>query len=153
MSPVFDLIQKSLSSSNVQNAKISVPDTQGKREVALYQVGTDSAVYGMFAVGIPTEFFSTVQNEEYREEIDSEPEDVMSQLMDVPVSVRSALPSFSLSYRHLQELSVGSVLPLPKNWNKNLRIIINDKVAFLGEYGVEEGAHAVKIHTQYRKKK
>ena len=116
-------------------------------------MGTDSALYGMLAVGIPTEFF-LFSKEEQIEQLDSEPEDVMSQLMDVSVSVRSTLPPFQLSYQSLQEISlVGSVLPLPKNWNKNLRIIINDTVAFLGEYGVEEGAHAVKIHTRYRKKK
>ena len=90
-----------------------MPDTQGKREVALYQVGTDSALYGMLAVGIPNDFFSS-QGEEAVEPLDSEPEDVMSQLMDVSVSVRSTLPSFRLSYQSLQEISVGSVLPLPK---------------------------------------
>ena len=153
MNPVFELIQKSISSATAQNAKISAPDTQGKREVALYQVGTDSAVYGMVAVGIPTEFFSSAYREEDIHQTDVEPDDVMSELMDVSVSVRSALPPFRLSYQSLQELSVGSVLPLPKNWNKNLRVIINDTVAFLGEYGVEEGSHAILIHSQYRKKK
>ena len=153
MNPVFDFIQKSIPSSQVQAARISVPDTQGKREVALYQVGTDSSVYGMLAVGIPQELFSSGTEREHIHHMDSEPDDVMSELMDVSVSVRSALPPFRLSYQSLQELSVGSVLPLPKNWNKNLRIIINDTVAFLGEYGVEEGSHAILIHSQYRKKK
>ena len=152
LSPVFEFIQKTIPSSQVQNAKISVPDTQGKREVALYQIGTDSSMYGMLAVGIPTEFFSYGPIEGDVQPVGSEPDDVMSELMDVSVSVRSALPSFRLSYQSLQELSVGSVLPLPKNWNKNLRIIINDTVAFVGEYGVEEGSHAILIHSQYRKK-
>lgn len=151
--PVFDNIQKSIPSSSIKKSKIAAPDTQGKRLVGLYQVGTDTDCYGLLAIGIPQELFESSQTIEENNRTSMQEENVMEELMDVPVAVRSILPAFRLSYQSLQELSVGSILPLPKNWNKNLRITINDKVSFFGEYGVEEGSHAVLLHTLYKGKK
>ena len=155
MSPVFDSIKKKIPSGTIQKSKIAAPDTQGKREVGLYQVGTDKDFYGLMAIGIPPELFESAQptHDDISGLAVEEEADVMSALMDISVSVRSTLPPFRLSYQSLQELSIGSVLPLPKNWNKNLRITFNDKVAFLGEYGVEEGSHAILLHSQYKKRK
>jgi flagellar motor switch protein FliM len=118
------------------------------------QVGVEGDTYGFLAVGIPTDFFSP--SEEASKSTSGgflEEGNLMEELLDVSVSMRCALPSFQLSYQSLQELQVGSILPLPKNWNKHLRVIINNKQNFSGEYGVDEGFHAVLIHTQHRPKK
>jgi serine/threonine protein kinase/flagellar motor switch/type III secretory pathway protein FliN len=155
IAPLLERIQKYFQSVVVHSAKLSVPDTQGKRQVGVMQVGIEDDLYGFLAVGIPTEFFSPAAGEGGKNTsvVFSEEENLMEELLDVSVSMRCALPSFQLSYQSLQELQIGSILPLPKNWNKQLRVIINNKQTFSGEYGVDEGFHAVLIHTQHRPKK
>jgi serine/threonine protein kinase len=154
IAPVLERIQKYFPSVVVHSARLSVPDTQGERQVGIMQVGVEGDTYGFLAVGIPTDFFSP--SEEASKSTSGgflEEGNLMEELLDVSVSMRCALPSFQLSYQSLQELQVGSILPLPKNWNKHLRVIINNKQNFSGEYGVDEGFHAVLIHTQHRPKK
>ena len=152
MKPIFDSLKESFPKLVVHRPKISVPDTQGKRKVGIIQVGQINELYGQFALGLPREFFQ--KNTSIPPEMEIfEGEELMEELLDVSVAVRTTLPSFHLSYQRLQDISVGSVLPLPKDWDKKLQVKINNKLSFGGEYGVSEGVHAVRLHTTYQNKK
>jgi len=152
MKPILDSLNEAFPKIVVHQAKISVPDTQGKRKVGIIQVGMPPDLYGQFALGLPREFFQSAPSNIPESLLDEEDE-LMEELLDVSVSIRTTLPSFQLSYQLLQDISVGSVLPLPKDWDKKLRVKINNKLSFLGEYGVSEGVHAVRLHTTNRSKK
>ena len=154
LASIFEYIRKTFAGVQIHGAKLAVPDTQGQRHVGVFGVGPTSDFYGMFAVGIPVELCSLKRGSiESTQEIVADPASIMEELLDVALVVRCTLPTFLLPYQAIQQIQVGSILPLPKNWDAQLRVIINNTLSFVGEYGVEEGSHAVLIHSQPKPKK
>ncbi|MEC7986837.1 MAG: FliM/FliN family flagellar motor C-terminal domain-containing protein, partial [Myxococcota bacterium] len=126
---------------------LSMPETQGKMWTGIFRVGPASPSYGMFAIALPEVLFVQNRTTPTIETVETIiEEELQEEILEIPVQVKVCMHSFRLSYLDLQKIQIGSFIPLPKEWNTRLRILVNEKDAFVGEYGDVEGCHAVMIH-------
>ena len=66
-------------------------------------------------------------------------------LEDIPLQLRVRTDKIRIPLHKFQNVQVGAMFPLPKNWLSQIIVSINNKDIFLGTYGIDGEEKAVQL--------
>jgi serine/threonine protein kinase/flagellar motor switch/type III secretory pathway protein FliN len=108
---------------------------------------------GRIAIGLPEHFFMhrrprpmpSTNEEEDLDWAAVAPHTEEDIVLGISVSLTANSIRLRIPFQQVKDLREGSVIPLPRNWDSEIRLLINGRQRFVGVCGDSEGKRAVRI--------